>query len=586
MPPFLQRGKAIKLFKTTEQRNSGTMEQLEKHKRIKRLKIVEQIISVLFMAVVVPLVISAIIINNINQHAVRNELRYSALIISESIASNIETFFQTGKDELDGIVVALKYIKSDYAKDVYLRDILLNSEIFRSFELIQGDESTTHGENSLIFNEKTKSIEITEKINDSEFLRAVVNLNLFDDKVFNIFKKDNRQIYVLNRHNELVISHNYNEKDFNRVVYALPKNLKTNEASIFGKVKNQPLSYYKLSIPEMTIIVNTTQHITKTTINTARIKIISALLCTALFIFIVVLLYTYYLYINIRQLFKGIMALSKGNYKRKIRLLTNVFTPYEIIFLAVEFNKMSDEINNTYRQLKHKNKELKKLDEFRSNLIDTVSHEFRTPLTSIKGYTSRLLRQDIELDEEMKLKSLKIVKNQSERLSRMVEDLLVIPDIEGAKLSLNIEPINLNELVSDSLLSLKNKDKHELVFSPVEDFPLVLADKDRLEQVLINLNENAIKYADDDTPVNIELSVENHRAVIKVVNKADYIQPEVLNKLFGKFMRVDDKTTRTTRGTGLGLFIVKGLVLAMNGSIELKSSKDNVFTSIVKIPLA
>lgn len=586
MPPFLQRGKAIKLFKTTEQRNSGTMEQLEKHKRIKRLKIVEQIISVLFMAVVVPLVISAIIINNINQHAVRNELRYSALIISESIASNIETFFQTGKDELDGIVVALKYIKSDYAKDVYLRDILLNSEIFRSFELIQGDESTTHGENSLIFNEKTKSIEITEKINDSEFLRAVVNLNLFDDKVFNIFKKDNRQIYVLNRHNELVISHNYNEKDFNRVVYALPKNLKTNEASIFGKVKNQPLSYYKLSIPEMTIIVNTTQHITKTTINTARIKIISALLCTALFIFIVVLLYTYYLYINIRQLFKGIMALSKGNYKRKIRLLTNVFTPYEIIFLAVEFNKMSDEINNTYRQLKHKNKELKKLDEFRSNLIDTVSHEFRTPLTSIKGYTSRLLRQDIELDEEMKLKSLKIIKNQSERLSRMVEDLLVIPDIEGAKLSLNIEPINLNELVSDSLLSLKNKDKHELVFSPVEDFPLVLADKDRLEQVLINLNENAIKYADDDTPVNIELSVENHRAVIKVVNKADYIQPEVLNKLFGKFMRVDDKTTRTTRGTGLGLFIVKGLVLAMNGSIELKSSKDNVFTSIVKIPLA
>lgn len=101
------------------------------------------------------------------------------------------------------------------------------------------------------------------------------------------------------------------------------------------------------------------------------------------------------------------MALSKGNYKRKVRLLTSVFTPHETVFLAQEFNKMADEINNTYRQLKHSNRELKKLDEFRSNLIDTVSHEFRTPLTSIKGYTSRLLRQDIELDEETIQKSLK-----------------------------------------------------------------------------------------------------------------------------------------------------------------------------------
>ena len=80
------------------------MKKFEGAKKIKRLKIVEQIIIVLFMAVIFPLVISAVIINNINQHAVRNELKYSALIISESIASNIETFFQTGKDELDGIV--------------------------------------------------------------------------------------------------------------------------------------------------------------------------------------------------------------------------------------------------------------------------------------------------------------------------------------------------------------------------------------------------------------------------------------------------------------------------------------------------
>ena len=336
----------------------------------------------------------------------------------------------------------------------------------------------------------------------------------------------------------------------------------------------------------MIILVNTTSQITNTTINKARFRIILALSLTALFIFTIVLLYTYYLYINIRQLFKGIMALSLGNYKRKIRLLTNVFTPYEIIFLAIEFNKMVDEINNSYRQLKQKNKELKKLDEFRSNLVDTVSHEFRTPLTSIKGYTSRLLRQDIEIDEATKQKSLKVIKSQSERLSRMVEDLLVIPDIEGAKLNLNIEPVNIADLINDSLISVKNKEQHELFVEIPDDFPPVMADKDRLEQIMINLIENANKYAYEDSDIKVSVQKEGSKAVITVENNADYISHEVLNKLFGKFIRIDDKTTRTTRGTGLGLFIVKGLVLAMNGHIELKSTEDNKFYAIVKFPLA
>ncbi len=564
------------------------MNKFLKSKKIKRFKIVEQIIIVLFLAVIVPLVISAVIINNINQHSVRNELRYSALIISESIASNIETFFQTGKDELDGVILALKYIKSDYAKEVYLKDMLLNSEVFESFDVVDINDNSLYdyGDSIINYDGTSGTVEVVERINQKQLLKAKVNLELFDEKVFNIYKKDNRQIYVLNGKKQLISSHNYNKDDFNRVVYALPKTLKTNESVIFGKVKNQPLSYFKLSKPDIIVIVNTTSQITKTTINAPRFKIISALIFTALFIFIAVLLYTYYLYINIRQLFKGIMALSKGNYKRKIRLLTNVFTPYEIIFLAIEFNKMVDEINNSYRQLKHKNRELKKLDEFRANLVDTVSHEFRTPLTSIKGYTSRLLRQDIELDEEMKLKSLKIIKNQSERLSRMVEDLLVIPDIEGAKLNLNIEPVNLFDLVNDSAMSVKNRDLREFCSKIPEEFPQVLADRDRLEQVLINLIENAYKYSYENTTVVVDAWLQNSKAVITVSNDADYIPPDVLNRLFGKFIRVDDKTTRTTRGTGLGLFIVKGLILAMNGTIELTSAFDNKFIVTIKLPIA
>lgn len=561
---------------------------MKKARAIKRFKIVEQIIVVILLAVLAPMIVSAIIINNVNQHAVRNELQYSALTISESIASNIKTFLASGSDEIDEIVLALKYIKTDYAKDVYLKDLLLHTNIFDSIDVKEMKDDISFGKTDEIvyLDEHGSSIKMLKKINDKIYLDANIDLNQFKNKVFNIFKDDERQIYILNKDKKLIAAHNFDEKDFNRVTYALPKDLKTDDSVIFGKVKNQPLAYFKMISPEIIVIVNTTHQITKTTINTARYKILAALFLSALFIISVVGLYTYYLYINIRQLFKAVMALSMGNYNRKIRLLTSVFTPYEIIFLADEFNKMITEINMSYRELKHKNKELKKLDEFRANLVDAVSHEFRTPLTSIKGYTSRLLRQDITLDEETKQKSLKIIKNQTERLSRMVEDLLVIPDIEGARLKLKKDPVNLIESLNDSLISVKNHESRELVIDIPHDFPLVLADNDRLEQVLINLIDNAIKYSEDDTPISISAVTEGQKAVIKVTNEAPYIPPEVLNKLFGKFIRVDDTTTRTTRGTGLGLFIVKGLVLAMGGSIELVSLQSNEFSVVLKLNLA
>lgn len=561
---------------------------MPKIRDVRRLKIVEQIIVVLLLAVIVPTVVSAIIINNINQHSVRAELQYSAMSICESIASNIETFAKSGDDELNQIVLSLKHIKSDYAREVYIKDLLINSDLILNLELVNKSDKDRYLEwnDYSTINRKKGTIEVLKKLNDGQAIIATIDDKVFENQVFNIYRNDDRQIYILGSQNNLVASHNYNEKEFENIMSVLPKNLKVGQSVIFGKVKNQPLAYFKSEEPQTTVIVNTTHKITNTTINTARTKILLAVCASALFIIFVVGLYTYYLYINIRQLFKGIMALSLGNYTRKVRLLTNVFTPYEIVFLAMEFNEMADEIDNAYRQLKQSNKELKKLDELRSNLIDTVSHEFRTPLTSIKGYTSRLLRQDIELDEDTKQKSLKIIKNQSERLSRMVDDLLVIPDIEGAKLNLTIDSVNLADIISESVISTKHKAVRDVAFNIPDDFPNVWADNDRIEQVFINLIENAYKYSYEDTIINIDVNREEDMAIVKVSNSYDYITPEQLDKLFGKFVRVDDKTTRTTRGTGLGLYIVKGLVEAMNGVIELHSTKDNIFTVIIKLPIS
>ena len=141
------------------------------------------------------------------------------------------------------------------------------------------------------------------------------------------------------------------------------------------------------------------------------------------------------------------------------------------------------------------------------------------------------------------------------------------------------------ETIENSKVLIKDKNKKEIESSIHEDFPLVLADKDRLEQIILNLLDNAAKYAYEDTLIKIDGEVTENQAIIKISNQADYIPEDKLSKLFEKFIRMDDSTTRTSRGTGLGLFIVKGLVDCMNGEISLSSTKDNVFTVTLKLPL-
>lgn len=549
--------------------------------KLKRLKIAEQILIVLFCAVMVPMIVSGLIINNINQHAIRAQLRDSAKLVSSMVSEEIDMFIATTYNELQQIDAALKTISAN-SRQAYLSDLKNNFKQYEDLELV----NNLNGFDKLYDKNLEKGlITINIKTFDNKYLIATYNLELFKNFLFRSLKDDVRQIYVISNKNEVIATHNYTEELYVESTGLLPKHLITDKPVIFGNVKNQPLCYFKKTNPNLMIIVNTTEKVTNDTINDNRVKLLLAVFISSLSIFFVVALYTYYLYINIRQLFKGIIAISQGNYQRQIRLLKNIFTPYEIIFLAFEFNKMANEIHKSYKELEKKNAELLELNEFRSNLIDTVSHELRTPLTSIQGYTSRLLRQDIKIDEETKQKSLKIIKRQSERLKRMIEDLLVIPDIERERIKMNIEPVWIIETIENTRVLIKDKNKKEIESSIHEDFPLVLADKDRLEQILLNLLDNAAKYAYEDTPIKIDGEITDDKAIIKISNQADYIPENKLSKLFEKFIRMDDSTTRTSRGTGLGLFIVKGLVDCMNGEITLSSTKDNIFTVTLILPL-
>ena len=548
----------------------------------KHLKIVEQIAIVFIFAVIIPLTIAGIIINNINQQAVRRQLQESAILIANMVSNEIDFFNKTVINNLEQVAFSLKYFQTSDAKRAYLN--IIKKSLPDCEELVIANENQL--ENIKKTNKLNKKATVPLELSNGNYLVATYKIASMKDELFHSLGNDKRQIYVLTPDGNLIAEHNYTENAYNKTMSLLPKKLKKNSPEIFGDVKNQPLVYVSKDSPNITIIVNTTERITKKTITNNSLKIILSCLATALAIILVIGLYTYYLYINIRQLFKGIIAISKGNYGRQIRLLTTAFTPHEIIFLAFEFNRMATEIHKSYIQLKKNNVELKQLNEFRSNLIDTVSHELRTPLTSIQGYTSRLMRQDIQIDEETKQKSLRVIRDQSERLKKLIEDLLTVPDIEGMRLKTNIEQVWLPEVLEEAKILIKNKAHKEIIFNVAEDFPLVEGDKDRLIQVFVNLLENAAKYASENSKIVIDALIEKDKARIFVKNDCEIIPPAKLKKLFEKFVRLDDNTTRTTRGTGLGLFIVKGLIEAMNGKISLHSDEECGFCVDITLQLA
>lgn len=549
----------------------------------RRLKIAEQIIIVIFFAVIIPMTVCGFIINNINQQSNRSQLRDAAVMIANIVSEEADVFQNSIDNELSQIASTLEYYGTPEEDEEYLNSIMKDMSFYKELKIIKPYQLKQFDKYEL----DNGYIVFDKPLKTGDILVAVLKVDDIRDNLFRTVNKDKRQIYVLaGDENKLIASINYQEDVFKSSLAQLPKNLKTDETVIYGNVKNQPLAYHKKTTPNVTIIVNTTEDITKHLIDYNRDKILLSILLTILAVFFVVGLYTSYLYINIRQLFKAIIAISKGSYGRRIRLLTNIFTPFEIVFLGNEFNRMVSQIHKSYIQLNKKNKELKQMDEFRSNMIDTVSHEFRTPLTSIQGYASRLLRQDIEIDEETKQKSLKIIKKQAERLSGMIEDILVIPDIEGERLHFDLNSVNIETAIENSLMLVKNNANREIINNIVDCDINIIANEDRLEQVFVNLIENAVKYAKEGSPITIDYELKEKSLVVSIKNDYDIIPREKLKTLFDKFTRIDDSTTRTTRGTGLGLYIVKGLVEAMNGEIRVYSNEECGFCVKIYLPLA
>jgi len=233
--------------------------------------------------------------------------------------------------------------------------------------------------------------------------------------------------------------------------------------------------------------------------------------------------------------------------------------------------------------------EIRGVERMKTAFISTVSHELRTPLTSIKGFVSTLLA-DTEgfYDEATRHEFYGIIDTECDRLTRLIKDLLDISRIEqGRAMQFNMEPVNLVRLTDKVLGAQRASAKnHVLSLDFASDFPLVEADPDKMDQILTNLVNNAIKYSPHGGNIRVVGRVgDNDTVVVCVTDEGMGIPREHLPKLFERFYRVDNRDNREIGGTGIGLALVKALTESHHGtaSVDSEVGKGSVFTLVLPI---
>jgi two-component system, OmpR family, phosphate regulon sensor histidine kinase PhoR len=218
--------------------------------------------------------------------------------------------------------------------------------------------------------------------------------------------------------------------------------------------------------------------------------------------------------------------------------------------------------------------ELRRLEQVRTEFVANVSHELRTPLTAIQGYLETLLDGALE-EREHARKFLEIVFRHTERLGRLTDDLTDLSNIELGKVSLRLEPTSVAEIADSvvAIISPRASGGQVKVEARLPlDLPEVLADRDRLSQILINLVDNAVKYTPKGGQVTVEGRVDPAGMVEVTVRDTGVGIPKAdLPRLTERFYRVDKARSRDLGGTGLGLAIVKHLVLAHGGELDIES---------------
>ncbi|MCM0081597.1 ATP-binding protein [Geomonas sp. Red32] len=218
---------------------------------------------------------------------------------------------------------------------------------------------------------------------------------------------------------------------------------------------------------------------------------------------------------------------------------------------------------------------LKRAEKIRRDFVANVSHELRTPVTVIKGYAETLLNGTVSEDAERRDRFLGIIYNHADRLTVLVRDLLALSELESGEVNLQPQTVQLEGAIRNALLLVEQRGEEKgvtLEFAGVSGTGSVTVDRGRLDQVLINLLDNAIKYSSTGDKVAVSAADEGKMVRVSVKDEGIGIPAKDLPRLFERFYRVDAARSRDCGGTGLGLSIVKHIVQAHGGSVSVEST--------------
>jgi two-component system sensor histidine kinase VicK len=219
----------------------------------------------------------------------------------------------------------------------------------------------------------------------------------------------------------------------------------------------------------------------------------------------------------------------------------------------------------------------------KSDFLSIASHELRTPLTSMQGSIKTLRRSDITLTSDEALQLLAVLDRQSDRLTRLVEDLLLVSRIDAGGVSLRFESVDVGEVCNDLLRELGRRGERVSVALP-PDLPHILTDGQRVYQVARNLVENALKFSPEESIVRVTVHGDGDRLLLEVEDSGPGIHEAELPSIFDRFHQIGGALRRRADGFGLGLYITKRLVEALRGEIEVSSVVGKGTTFRVRIP--
>jgi two-component system sensor histidine kinase VicK len=278
--------------------------------------------------------------------------------------------------------------------------------------------------------------------------------------------------------------------------------------------------------------------------------------------------------------------LKDGGSTAPVRDITSGERRLKAYFASFELPQQSGSMSEGLIAVLHDVTEQERLNSSRREFIANVSHELRTPLTNIKSYTETVLDSP-ELPEETRRSFLQVVLNESDRMIRIVKDLLTLSRLDSDKLDLRPRLFDAAAMLRRVYTAMKidaENHKHTLTLK-MGELGEVMGDVERIEQVVVNIVSNSVKYTPDGGHIDIEAVRNDSELVISVADNGMGISEKDQRRIFERFYRVDKARSREKGGTGLGLAIAKEIVEASGGSITL-ASKLGEFTRVeVRLPV-